>query len=211
VRVAFLGLLSPKIGPDGENQPSNNVLVRDPVQAAREILEQLKGKADLIVLLSDLGMSKDVELVQAVPGIHFVLGGHDGRFASTPIQERGATIVQSYSKGMYLGKLQITVSNPSGPFADEGKRDRIQQQVAALETRLNTMQKAQGRPSGANIENVVRQIQQQKAQLEQELQDLPSSASPGNRFVWNLESLDPAIPESEEVRGWIREAKIEKD
>jgi 2',3'-cyclic-nucleotide 2'-phosphodiesterase (5'-nucleotidase family) len=211
VRVGFFGLLTPQAGSGGQNPAGRDVVVRDPVPAAREALEQLKGKADLVVLLSDLGMSKDIELVQNVPGIHFVLGGHDGRYAATPIQERGATIVQSYSKGMYLGKLQLTLGNPSSTFVDGGKGERIKQQIANLDTRLTALQKAQGKSSGAQVETVVRQIEQQKAQLEQELKDLSSSPVQGNRFVWTLESLDSGIPESEEVRTWAREAKIEKD
>jgi hypothetical protein len=38
-----------------------------------------------------------------------------------------------------------------------------------------------------------------------------SSSQGGNRFLFTLESLDKDLPEDEEVKKWIAEARIEKD
>ncbi|MCX5909618.1 MAG: hypothetical protein NTY64_21210, partial [Deltaproteobacteria bacterium] len=79
VRVAFFGLLStlPFAGAAGLG---DRVLVKDPPEAARETLQKLQGKADLFILLSDLGLQRDRDLAMAVPGIDFIWGGHEGRY-----------------------------------------------------------------------------------------------------------------------------------
>ena len=48
-----------------------------PLDAAREQIEQLKGKVDAIVALTHLTLDDDQELVSTVPGIDVVLGGHE--------------------------------------------------------------------------------------------------------------------------------------
>jgi len=49
----------------------------DPIDAAREQLEQLKGKVDAIVALTHLTLQADQELVTDLPAIDVVLGGHE--------------------------------------------------------------------------------------------------------------------------------------
>jgi 5'-nucleotidase len=48
-----------------------------PVDAAREQLEQLKGKVDAVVALTHLAVEDDQELVAQFPEIDVVLGGHE--------------------------------------------------------------------------------------------------------------------------------------
>ena len=211
IRVAFLGLTHPDLRPIAQKVVADSIVVKDPIEAARETMEKLRGKADYVVLLSDLGVSKEQDVAKAVPGIHFVLGGHDGRYVSSPHQEGKTPIVQSYYKGMYVGRLRLTLENPPSSFQDEGAQERLQQQVTNVDVQLSRLQKAAERQSTPQLQQSIQQLVQQKAQLEDQLKQLSSSPPKGNRFHWSLQSLDPTLPENEDVRGWVREAGIDRD
>jgi 5'-nucleotidase / UDP-sugar diphosphatase len=121
MRVAFFGLLSPDINPAIRKAAGKDLIIEDPTATARNLVNRLRSQADIVVLLSDLGLEKDRELLKAVPGIHFILGGHEGQFVQSPIWENNTPILQSYKKGMYAGKLQLFIENGSTPFREEGR------------------------------------------------------------------------------------------
>ncbi len=121
IRVAFFGLLSPDISTVVRKVIGKKALVGDPVETARSLVERLRGEADIIILLSDLGLERDKNLVRKVPGIHFVLGGRDGQYLRSPIWEGETPILQSYIKGMYAGSLQINFTHASSSFRTDGQ------------------------------------------------------------------------------------------
>ena len=123
IRIAFFGLLSPNINPTIRQMAGENFLVQDPVETAREMIRKLHNKADIIILLSNLGADREQAVVKAVSGIHFVLGGHDGRYIPSPLWEGQTPVMESYINGMYLGKLHIRFVKAS-PFKDELKYSR---------------------------------------------------------------------------------------
>ena len=218
IRVAFFGLLSPDSKSDAgmaiRKATEGKILIKDPIDAARETVQKLKGRADLIVLLSDLGLQKDRALAKAVPGIHFVLGGHEGRYIQNPYREGTAYISQSSAKDMYVGQLRLVLETPGSPFRNEGEVHQIQENINQLDFQLQNMQKARDQQPGQNTENIDRALQEvtrQKNILQEDLKRAKDSASGGNRFSFILEPLGGSLPEDEEVRKWIAEAGIDKD
>ena len=218
VRIAFFGLLPSEFGPDMasaiKNANEGKVLIKDPVEVARQTVQILKGQADLIVLLSDLGLFKDQMVAREVPGIHFILGGHEGRFTKKSQPAGNTHILQSSVKGMYVGQLRLVFENPTSPFKDEGEAQQIQERINSLDSHLRSLQGSKDRSAGQNVENIDRAIQgatKQKNALEEELRRAQNSASQGNRFFFTLEPMEVRHPEDEGVRKWIAEAGIDKD
>jgi 2',3'-cyclic-nucleotide 2'-phosphodiesterase (5'-nucleotidase family) len=121
IRVAFFGLLSPDMSLAVRKTMGKKVMIKDPVETARNLVERLRSQADIIILLSDLGLEKEKELLRKVSGIHFILGGREGQYMESPILEGKTPIFQSYNRGMYAGKLQITFTHASSPFRAEGQ------------------------------------------------------------------------------------------
>ena len=70
VRVAFFGVVIPA------NRPSWS-RVGDPFEAARREATLLRDSADVIVALTHLTISDDARLVEEIPEIDVVLGGHE--------------------------------------------------------------------------------------------------------------------------------------
>jgi 2',3'-cyclic-nucleotide 2'-phosphodiesterase (5'-nucleotidase family) len=131
IRVAFFGLLSPNIRTDIYKEAGKQFLVKDPVRTAREVIGMLRGKADVIILLSDLPSDSQQEVIKATPGIHFVLGGRDGRHVQSPLWEGQTPILESYRYGMYAGRLQLDYVNASSPFKYEMTEEQARRQASS--------------------------------------------------------------------------------
>jgi len=95
--------------------------VRDPAEKVRTMIDHLRGRADIIILLSALDPYREQEIIKTVSGIHCVLGGHEGRYIQTPVWEGQTPILESYRNGMYAGKIQLHFVNAASPFQDEWK------------------------------------------------------------------------------------------
>lgn len=211
LKVAFVGLLGPEMSPQVQKAVAGKVAISDPWEAARKAMEELKGKADLLIVLSDMGTARNQRLARETQGVHFILGGHDGRFASSPQLEGSTWLFQSYSKGMYLGSLKLRLEEPAKPISDEGRASRLEQELAKLDGRIQAHRRAQERGQSASVERSLQRLQQQRTHLEQELAEARKAEGKGNRFSWRLEALDPSLPEDPEVARWIQEAGIQAD
>jgi len=218
LRIAFVGVLPPESGP--EISPAiraaneGKILIGDPIDAAREAVQKIQGKADLIVLLSDLGLPKDQMLTKAVPGIHFILGGHEGRFTRKGIQAGMTHIFQSSYKGMYVGQLQLVLGNPGNPFKDEGEVQYLEERIDGLNLHIRGLEGAKKRQPGKDNSSVDRSIQEitrQRNALQEELKRAKEIGIQGNRFLFKLEALERNFPENEDVMKWIMGAGIDKD
>ncbi len=214
-RVAFFGLLSPEfraeVGPAIQKAVGDRIWIKEPVEAARETVEKLRNQADLIVLLSDLGLNKDSALAKAIPGIHFILGGHDGRFHTQPYHEGKTYILHASAKGMHMGRLQLTLRNSASPFQDKGKVNQVQEQIRNLDNHLRALEKERERQPSQEIERRIQFVNRQKARFQEDLGKSSIAFSNGNVFLWALVTLEATLPEDEELQRWIKEAGIEKD
>jgi hypothetical protein len=153
-------------------------------------------------------------VARAVPGIHFILGGHEGRFTKTSQPTERTHILQSSVKGMYVGQLRLVLGNQTSPFKDEGEAQHIQERINGMDSHLRSLQGARQRAAGQNIENIDRSIQdvtKQKSALQEELKRAQNSASQGNRFLLTLEPMEARLPEDEGGRKWIAGAGIDQD
>jgi 2',3'-cyclic-nucleotide 2'-phosphodiesterase (5'-nucleotidase family) len=177
-------------------------------------LKKLQGKADLVILLSDLGLSKDQMAALAVPGIHFILGGHEGRFTRKAVKAGMAHIFQSSHKGMYVGRLQLVLENPSKSFKDEGEVQHLQERIDGLNLRIRALEGAKMRQPGGDTSSFDRSIQEitrQRNTFQEELKRAKEGETQGNRFLFRLEALERILPENEEVKKWVSDAGVDKD
>ena len=218
LRIAFVGVLPPESGP--EISPAiraaneGKILIGDPIDAAREAVQKIQGKADLIVLLSDLGLPKDQMLTKAVPGIHFILGGHEGRFTRKGIQAGMTHIFQSSYKGMYVGQLQLVLGNPGNPFKDEGEVQYLEERIDGLNLHIRGLEGAKKRQPGkdnSSLDRSIQEVTRQRNALQEELKRAKETGIQGNRFLFKLEALERNFPENEDVMKWIMGAGIDKD
>ena len=70
-----------------------------------------KEGADVIVVLSHLGVDGDIKLAEKVKGIDVIIGGHSHTEMKEPVKINGAYITQAGTAGENLGKMQIEVTH----------------------------------------------------------------------------------------------------
>ncbi len=114
VKIGIFGLLIP-------GEPSENaapVIIEDTIfNVAATMVQQLRGEgAQAVICLSHLGIYLDRILAENVPGIDFIVGGHDHFVFDQPVAVQnplGATtyIFQAGSFYEYLGDLKFTIDN----------------------------------------------------------------------------------------------------
>jgi len=88
----------------------------DPVVTAQKIVDILKNKeqCDLIICLSHLGIEAEIEgditdknIAEQVPGIDFIIGGHNHYLLEEPVIVNDTKILQARKNGSFMGKIVI--------------------------------------------------------------------------------------------------------
>ncbi len=103
-RVAVIGPTREITKPGSRLAGITDYVWRDPVEAAAEYVDELKGRADLVVILSHCGLTVDRKLA-ALPGVDIVLGGHSHR--KTIERGDGAPIVHPGAYGRLVSRTEI--------------------------------------------------------------------------------------------------------
>jgi len=106
-RVAILGLTSPELSTATHPRNMDGISVEAPIAAARRLLPGLREGADLVVVLSHMGIADDRRLAAALPGIDLIVGGHNHNLYAEPVQEGATAIVQAGERGGWLGRMDF--------------------------------------------------------------------------------------------------------
>ena len=79
-------------------------------QSVKAVVEKLKAKVDIIVLLTHLGVREDRKLITAIPRLDILFGGHNHKkISKLEFNEKTRTVLQhSGDFGKYLGELTVT-------------------------------------------------------------------------------------------------------
>ena len=114
LRVGLLGLslIRPK------HPASQNLRTGDNLQLARKWGSELEGKTDLVVLLSHLGLPRDIMVAGTLNGVDIIIGGHTHTVLKEPVivkKGKGAAqkkvyIVQAGEYYEYLGRIDLDFS-----------------------------------------------------------------------------------------------------
>lgn len=124
IRFGLFGLL-------GNNAVAVSPMIKpltfaDPVETARAMVKKLREEgAEVVILLSHMGVSQqddgswrgeEVELVEQVPGIDLVVGGHSHTALAQPLLVGGRTpVMQAGSEIQYLGELRMRLDDQGAP------------------------------------------------------------------------------------------------
>jgi len=163
LRIGIFSLLSPDVFLSQGDPRKKGLIFRPPVETAQNMVKELQPKTDLIILLSHLSYPKDMELAQAVPGIHLILGSHTGIHLTYPPPIKNTIIVQTAPKGMYAGRLDLTFNNQEPVFYNTATKRSLEINLNNLNNRLNSPQaseaeKAQWRKAKEDTERSLGQF-----------------------------------------------------
>ncbi len=154
-------------------------VVKDPSDAAHEMISSLKGKADLIVALSSLSKEKNLKLLEDAPGIDFIIS--TGKRTHSPIRVKNSYILSSGDKGKYLGRLDITLTSLERPLglqnvsATRKLRSRlawVQQKIISLKERENDVLGSDNARIKERYNKEIERLKKQEGQYRQEVAKL---------------------------------------
>ncbi len=146
----------------------------DPMAAAEAEVERLRGQADLIVVLSHLGLRQDERLAAEVGGIDLILGAHTHHLLEQPLII-GRTFMSAAGKfGRHIGKLQLRKIS-----ADiDGEGPRIAVNGSCLPTEGWAEDEASSAIVAAGLAEARRRMSRVIAVLDRPLVRLPDAESP---------------------------------
>ncbi len=108
--VGILGLAYPKTAWTTAAKNVAEVVFQDPVPAVKHYLPKMRNDgAELIVILSHLGLGGDKALAEAVEGIDVIVGGHSHNRMLKAEKVGTTLIVQAGAHGSDLGRLELAV------------------------------------------------------------------------------------------------------
>lgn len=118
LKVAVLGLITPEVPILALADDIKDYDFQDPVAAAKKYIPELRKKADLIVVLSHLGLypedsskTGDIQLAKSVPEIDVIVGGHTHTSVEEPIVVGKTLIVQADGYSEHVGRLNLVVDS----------------------------------------------------------------------------------------------------
>ncbi len=135
VRVGIFGLITKEAATYPAGKEAFDIT--DEIPAAKATVAALKGKADIIVLISHSGEEVDRQLAEAVPEIDVIVGGHSHTrlpsgemvWHSQDLEElsvNGTVIVQAHQWGGELGRLDLLFAkDPKGAWHVDRYRARL--------------------------------------------------------------------------------------
>jgi 5'-nucleotidase / UDP-sugar diphosphatase len=150
LKIAVLGLTTDAIDRIVAASKNKGVAVGHAVLAARYYVPLLRRQADYVIALTHLGVDEDRRLVDQVPGIDLVIGGHSHTALFRPVLEpaaggRMAPIAQAGSWGRYVGRTTLRwggdhLTAASGGLIEvhpaDGEDARVKALVASYRARL---------------------------------------------------------------------------
>jgi len=165
VKVAFFGLMGKDLS-FRKHEGDKELEILDPIETAKKLVPELHKKADVVVLLSHLGLTEGQKLTIEVPGVDVMVFGHLVGLSKQVVQTQGVINVRGGERGQYIPSIHLvvqdgkitsydgdvvtlddkvpndeTVSKQVDTFQDElNKRFQAAQEKAARQQAVNTQQ-----------------------------------------------------------------------
>jgi Cytochrome c554 and c-prime len=110
LRVAFFGLLDKdlRLRQVASDRPLE---ILDPFQVGRDLLPELHKKADIVVLLSHLGLTESQRFTVEVPGVDVMIFGHKVGLSREVAKTNGVINVRSGERGQYVPTIHLVVQD----------------------------------------------------------------------------------------------------
>jgi 2',3'-cyclic-nucleotide 2'-phosphodiesterase (5'-nucleotidase family) len=81
--------------------------VADPFLSAQQLVARLRPQADVVIVLSHLGLSNDERLAAETPGIDIILGGHTHHLLEEPVRIGETWLCATGKFGAYVGEVKV--------------------------------------------------------------------------------------------------------
>ncbi|MDZ7263144.1 MAG: multiheme c-type cytochrome [candidate division KSB1 bacterium] len=151
LRVGILSVMLYRSQLVFDNDPPP-IIMGNPVEAAQQVLEQIKDRCDVIIGLIHLPYAELNKLIQQVSSIDVVIAGHDPMMYLEPQTIGKTLIIAGGSKGQYIGDLRLILNGQKKIIDHEGKVVNLNEQFKDDPSMLKLLEEYREREAALTIE-----------------------------------------------------------
>ena len=107
IRLGITGTIREDLSKFLDEPVQNDFTFDDQMSCLHQVIKQMQGKTDFILLLSHSGMDRDYQISEKFPQIGLIIGGHSQTLLSNPEKVGSTYITQVGESGYRLGVLQL--------------------------------------------------------------------------------------------------------
>jgi len=145
VRLGVTGLLSPGLFEKQEDYLKGDFRVLDPVAEGRRVLEDLKGRSNIQVVMAHLTLADLERAAAELEDADFFLAGHPVEGLSTRSNRIGGKVVlHSGSEGRFLGQLRIVIRGGDLKPIDGSRKDLLQARIRGVDAQIDAYKRKAG-------------------------------------------------------------------
>jgi hypothetical protein len=136
LKIGILGLMDDQFNPTLQEKDSG-LTISEPLATSKVHTKSLRETCDLIIVLSQLGESKDKKLARENPQIDLILGGGGESKRAVMESVNEVPIYRLEPRGGYLGRIDYSLVNTKKPikFLISTERDELEKRSERLATR----------------------------------------------------------------------------
>lgn len=129
--------------------------ITDPFDSIRDMLREVKGQADVIVLLSHLGIIHDREVARDFPEIDIILGSHTHHLLEQGEMDNGVLLACAEKYGHYIGCVELTIDTARKELIEKKATvQSVDQLISESDEAITTLQQAERRAKALMQEKV---------------------------------------------------------
>lgn len=139
----------------------------------RSCLDDIGSKATFFIVLSTLSPKEEQELARNFPKINLILGSSPNKGNTKTILESHTLLVQTTSRGKYLGQLDIDYGS-HGQWSEQKKSDvtRLKKRLAQVEKSLAVYLRSSNGSNQESIQQTISILSKQKESLTDRIEEL---------------------------------------
>jgi 5'-nucleotidase / UDP-sugar diphosphatase len=111
IKIAVIGVVTEDTPVSTSPKNVTGLDFFSPFSTVEKSVQELKGRVDLILVLSHIGFYVDRKLAEEVKGIDVIVGGHSHTKVAKPVRIGNTLIVQAWEYGKALGVLDLTIQD----------------------------------------------------------------------------------------------------
>ncbi len=111
IKVGVIAVTSPRLS---RKMKAEGVEALNPSADIKAMLPDLKGRADIVVLLSNLGEAEDRVLASTIDGIDLIIGSGPGRQTYEPLKIGKTYLLRTHPKGKSVGEVDVELDAKGG-------------------------------------------------------------------------------------------------
>jgi 2',3'-cyclic-nucleotide 2'-phosphodiesterase (5'-nucleotidase family) len=212
--VAVIGLTgSPATNPP--DKPAGEYRILPWQESLPDTVKEVKGHAEMIILLSSYPEPVNREIAGRFPDIHLIIQSGTLTANKAPQLVGNTLITQVAARGKYLGRMDIDWQ-PDRPWGQGKDADRLQQARDSLDRinwRLGRLEKREQGSAGLAQKTEQQQLRQEQEKLNAEITRL-EQAGPENQealssFTSTFIPLKTSLPEDPEIQKIVNQTKQE--